>query len=202
MRRNFHLTALLLALALFCAACGARMPGEKDGESPSQTLPVVVTDPEDTAPPPVTEPSSAGTMDPVSQLPVEPDAVDAGSEAPEDGSPEGDAPQEDGTPETGAADLSGMYTDKQGTEDIYSELELVQQGDGITYDVSIGLYRLCLLEGLAQVQEDGTLAFVGGPPDVKAVITIDGEQAEVEITVSEFEYLHPGDVFQFPDGRE
>ena len=198
MRRNFYVTILLLALALFCAACGARVPGGEDAGEPCQTVPVVVT--EQTQPVPVTEPSSAGTVEPASQLPAEPDAVDAGMDLPD--VPEGGTPPEDGTPETGAADLSGMYTDKQGTEDIYSELELVQQGDGITYDVSIGLYRLCLLEGLAQVQEDGTLAFVGGPPDVKAVITIDGEQAEVEITVSEFEYLHPGDVYAFPDGKE
>lgn len=190
MRRNACLTVLLLVLALLCAACGARMPGEEDGGS--QTLPAVVTDPAGTASPPVTEPSSAGTMEPAAPdpLPVEPDAVDAGPDTPEDG----------GT-EPGEGDLSGLYTDKQGTEDIYSELELIQQGDGITYDVSIGLYRLGLWEGVAQIQEDGTLHFVGGPPDVKAVITIDGERAEVEITVSEFEYLHPGDVYTFPDGK-
>ena len=36
---------------------------------------------------------------------------------------------------------------------------------------------------------------------VQAVITIDGEQAKVEFTVSEFMYIQPGDVFTFPDGK-
>lgn len=188
MKRNFHLTALLLSLALFCAACGARIPsGEEQPAGEDQTAPVIVTAPDQTG---SFEPAPS-VPDPI-QLPEEPDAVDGGAEDP-------DAQPED--PEE-VPDLSGCYRDMQGTEDVYSELTLSRQeeGNGL-YDASIGLYRLAFLEGIAQVQEDGTLLFVGGPPKVQAVITIDGEQAAVEFTVSEFMYIQPGDVFTFPDGK-
>lgn len=38
-------------------------------------------------------------------------------------------------PETDRPDLTGVYTDKQGTADVYSELELALQADG-TYKVT------------------------------------------------------------------
>lgn len=198
MRRNACLTALLLASALFCAACGARMPaGEENTGGTDQTLPVTGTLPERTEPAGTTEPQGTeepgGTETPeAGQLPGEPDAVDGGAEDP-DAQPE----EAEEVP-----DLSGWYRDMQGTDVIYSELILSRQeeGNGL-YDASIGLYRLTTLEGIAQVQEDGTLFFIGGPPKVQAVITIDGEQAAVEFTVSEFEYIEPGDVFTFPDGK-
>lgn len=188
MKRNFRLTALLLSLALFCAACGARMPGEEEkpaGED--QTAPVIVTAPDQTG---SFEPVPS-VPDPI-QLPEEPDAVDGGAEEPD---AQSKSPEE-------APDLSGWYRDMQGTDEIYSELILSRQeeGNGL-YDASIGLYRLTTLEGIAQMQEDGTLLFIGGPPKVQAVITIDGEQAAVEFTVSEFEYIQPGYVYTFPDGK-
>lgn len=195
MRKNACLTALLLCLALFCAACGARMPGERDAEpaGPEQTAPSV---PEQTIPVVVTEP-------PVSSVPLpeEPEAVDAGAAAPEE--PEKtEAPAGGAEGPDGGVDYSGCYRDMQGTDEVYSDLTLSRQeeGNGL-YDASIGLYRLAFLEGIAQVQEDGTLLFVGGPPKVQAVITIDGEQARVEFTVSEFEYIEPGYVYTFPDGK-
>ena len=49
MKRNIHLTALLLSLALFCAACGAQMPGgEEEPAEKDQTAPVIVTAPDQT----------------------------------------------------------------------------------------------------------------------------------------------------------
>lgn len=188
MKRNFHLTALLLSLALFCAACGARIPGgEEKPAGEDQTAPVIVTAPDQTG---SFEPTPSA-LTPI-QLPEKPGVVDDEAEDP-DGKPE-DLEE--------VPDLSGWYRDLQGTDVIYSELILSRQeeGNGL-YDASIGLYRLTTLEGIAQVQEDGTLLFVGGPPKVQAVITIDGEQAKVEFTVSEFMYIQPGDVFTFPDGK-
>ncbi|MCI9587174.1 MAG: hypothetical protein HFF60_04335 [Oscillospiraceae bacterium] len=207
MKRNFHLTALLLSLALFCAACGARIPGgEEKPAGEDQTAPVIVTAPDQTG---SFEPAPS-VPDPV-QLPEEPDAVDGGVDEPENPvQAVQPLPLPESTEELDAepraseetSDLSGWYRDLQGTDVIYSELILSRQeeGNGL-YDASIGLYRLTTLEGIAQVQEDGTLLFVGGPPKVQAVITIDGEQAKVEFTVSEFMYIQPGDVFTFPDGK-
>ncbi len=207
MKRNIHLTALLLSLALFCAACGAQMPGgEEEPAEKGQTAPVIVTAPDQTG---SFEPAPS-VSNPV-QFSEEPDAADGGADEPENpvqtvqSLPLPESTEEpDAEPRASeeASDLSGCYRDMQGTDVIYSELILSRQeeGNGL-YDASIGLYRLTTLEGIAQVQEDGTLFFVGGPPKVQAVITIDGEQAKVEFTVSEFMYIQPGDVFTFPDGK-
>ena len=211
MRRNVRLTALLLVLV--CAACGARMPGGENTPSAGEdrTVPATaVPAPERTGP---GEPGESGEAEKHGGI-EEPEAVDGGAEVPVSGGTaqalpetEGERAEDpgaetEGPEETEEIDYSGRYRDLQGTDEVYSELILSRQEEGGgLYDASIGLYRLTTLEGIAQVQEDGTLFFVGGPPKVQAVITIDGEQAAVEITVSEFEYIHPGDVYTFPDGK-
>ena len=43
-----------------------------------------------------------------------------------------------GTKQEEKKDVSGIYTDKQGTSDVYSELVLALQTDG-TYAVEIGI---------------------------------------------------------------
>ncbi|MBE5874245.1 MAG: hypothetical protein E7287_07545 [Lachnospiraceae bacterium] len=97
-------------------------------------------------------------------------------------------------------DYSGTYTDKMGTEDIYSELALEKQQDG-TYAFTMGIYRVTTLEGTA-TGADGIFHFVSDAPCVEGDITIDGEVAEVIITASAFEYIAVGDEYRFPDGRE
>ena len=103
--------------------------------------------------------------------------------------------------DTRGEDLSGVYTDTQGTDDVYSELELRLQTDG-TYTAVLGLYRLTTLEGTAAYDAYGALWFTCDDPAIKGVVTIDGETAGVTVMESEFSYLQPGDVFRFPDGRK
>ena len=103
--------------------------------------------------------------------------------------------------DTRGEDLSGVYTDTQGTDDVYSELELRLQTDG-TYTAVLGLYRLTTLEGTAAYDAYGALWFTCDDPAVKGVVTVDGETAEVTVMESEFSYLQPGDAFRFPDGRK
>ncbi len=101
--------------------------------------------------------------------------------------------------ETGKGDydrFSGCYVDTQGTEDIYSALLLTGQGDG-KYGAEIGLYRLTTLEGTAKVEGD-ILFFLDEELQVKGRITIQDGGAIFTVTESEFEYIYPGDVFQFP----
>lgn len=96
-------------------------------------------------------------------------------------------------------DYSGKYTDKQGTSDIYSELELRRNGNA--YTVAIGIYRLTTLYGTA----DESLHFASDEtagPAVKGDITIDGDTAEITITESDFTYIEVGETFRFPDGKE
>ncbi len=65
-------------------------------------------------------------------------------------------------------DVSGIYTDKQGTSDVYSELVLALQTDGI-YTVEIGIYRVTELKGTA-VWEGDTLCFTSEVPYLLADI--------------------------------
>ena len=96
-------------------------------------------------------------------------------------------------------DLSGTYTDRQGTAEIYSELDLEQTGEGV-YSFSLSLYRLALLEGTAEYQ-DGILHFVSEQPRfVEGDITVSGSEASVTITESELPEITPDHVFRFPDG--
>ncbi len=89
------------------------------------------------------------------------------------------------------------YVDRQGTEDIYSQLDLVSQGDGL-YDVTISLYRLAGLEGIAE-SDGNTLSFEDEAMKVKGVITIQKTGAVLTITESEFEAINQGNVFEFPE---
>ncbi|MDE7242836.1 MAG: hypothetical protein K2O18_02505 [Oscillospiraceae bacterium] len=100
-------------------------------------------------------------------------------------------------PET-PPDLSGTYTDRLGTDDIYSKLELSQTQDG-TYSFSLSLYRLALLEGAA-VCEDGTLHFINEQPHVEGEITVSGQEAAVTVTQSDLPGITEGDIYLFPDG--
>lgn len=95
-------------------------------------------------------------------------------------------------------DLAGTYTDKQGTADIYSQLELTRREDG-TYGVVMSLYRIALLEGTAAC-EDGTLHFICTSPAAEADISISAGTAEVIVIASELPDMAAGSVYRFLDG--
>jgi len=100
------------------------------------------------------------------------------------------------------ADYSGRYTDKQGTTDVYSQLELSRNEDG-TYAVDLSIYRTISMAGTAAEVADGKLHFDCCVPDLHASgdIVIDGEAAELTITESDTYLLEPGMVYHFPDGE-
>ena len=108
--------------------------------------------------------------------------------------------QTDDTKQAEKEDVSGIYTDKQGTSDVYSELVLALQADG-TYAAEIGIYRLTGLKGTA-VWEGDTLRFTSDDsyPYVLADISVTGSQAEVAFTKAGFLGIQAGDVYSFPDG--
>ncbi len=130
-----------------------------------------------------------------------PDAAQPESATPQ---PESITPQPESTivqPEsTGAADLSGTYTDCQGTSDVYSELTLEHLADG-TYAATIGLYRIGLLEGIAQAQDGGLLLFTCEEPAVQGEITLGEDGAVFTVTQSAFSAIEAGEVYRFPDGK-
>ena len=95
-------------------------------------------------------------------------------------------------------DLSGTYTDRQGTEEIDSQLELTRQADGL-YRFSMGLHRITTLEGDAAYQE-GILHFASGDPHVEGNLSVSGQTAEAVITVSDFPEIAAGTIYRFPDG--
>lgn len=101
-------------------------------------------------------------------------------------------------PEADRPDLTGVYTDRQGTDEIYSQLELALQADG-TYAAAMFFYRTANLEGTA-AWVDGKLHFTGGDPRTEADIAVTGDRAEVTITSSDHVDLSPGNVYAFPDG--
>lgn len=109
--------------------------------------------------------------------------------------------QKEPTPESNQTqDYSGTYTDKQGTDEIYSSLTLRSNSDG-TYAAEVGIYRVTTLEGTV----DDALHFTSDTsngPDVKGDIVIDGGIAEMTITESDFSELAAGTVVRFPDGKE
>lgn len=96
-------------------------------------------------------------------------------------------------------DYSGLYVDTQGTSSVYSEIELVALEDG-TYETTIGLYRITTMEGIARTDGD-VLCFEDENIQVKGEIRIEDNSATLTITESGFEYLHPGDVFEFGEKR-
>ena len=105
-------------------------------------------------------------------------------------------------PEEEPADYSGRYTDKQGTAEVYSELELSRNEDG-TYAVNLSIYRTISMVGTAEETEAGRLRFDCHVPDIHAAgdIVIDGGTAELTITESDTYLLDPGMVYRFPDGE-
>ena len=105
--------------------------------------------------------------------------------------------QTDDTKQAEKEDVSGIYTDKQGTSDVYSELTLALQPDG-TYAVEISLHRTIGLKGTA-VWEGDMLRFTGEDPYVLAEIFVTGSQAEV-IVITDAAGVLDGDTYSFPDG--
>ena len=97
-------------------------------------------------------------------------------------------------------DVTGIYTDKQGTSDVYRELVLALQEDG-TYAAEIGIYRATELKG-TEVWEGDTLRFTSDDsyPYVLADIFVTGSQAEVAFTKADVLGIQAGDVYSFPDG--
>lgn len=100
------------------------------------------------------------------------------------------------------ADYSGTYTDKQGTSDIYSALELRRNEDE-AYDVTLSIYRVTELTGTASETEAGGLHFDCNVPDIHVAgeIAVDGGTAKVTITESDFAYIQAGTEYIFPDGE-
>lgn len=94
-------------------------------------------------------------------------------------------------------DYSGSYVDRQGTEDIYSDLDLTYLEDGL-YQATIGIFRLAQLDGVAKVDGE-TLSFEDEVYKVKGIIIVQDNKAELTITESGFEYINPGDVFEFSE---
>ncbi len=104
--------------------------------------------------------------------------------------------QEGTLPEAGA--YAGTYVDTYGTTDVYSELELDYQGDGV-YQTMIGIYRLTTLDGTAREEGDRLLFQSDSEsPAVQGEITFGEEGAVFTVTASEFSYLAPGDEIAFP----
>lgn len=91
----------------------------------------------------------------------------------------------------------GHYVDRQGTEDIYSELQLTMKSDG-TYEAIVGLYRLTTLEGPVTMEGD-VLVLEVPEMGLRGEISVKDGQAFLTITDSSFEYINKGDVFTFPE---
>lgn len=94
-------------------------------------------------------------------------------------------------------DHSGSYVDRQGTEDIFSELDLNLLRNGI-YETTISLYRLTTLDGTAKIDGDKFI-FEDTVTQIKGEITFPESGAVLTITESEFVYINPGEVFEFPE---
>lgn len=92
-------------------------------------------------------------------------------------------------------DYSGRYVDTQGTDVVYSELILTRQEDS-SYQAEIGIYRLALFEGTA-VQQGSLLMFEDPDMRVKGNIRISDGEAIFTVTESFFEYVTPGEGFEF-----
>lgn len=97
-------------------------------------------------------------------------------------------------------DYSGKYTDKQGTPNIYSELELQLQCDD-SYAFTMAIYRVTSIDGIA-TYKDEDLHFVTDIPTMEGNIVIDGDSAEVTISKSDFVYMPVGSRYSFLDGKE
>ena len=93
--------------------------------------------------------------------------------------------------------VSGIYTDKQGTSDVYSQLTLALQPDE-TYAVEISVYRTTELQGTA-VWEGNMLRFTSKDPYVLADISVIGNHAEVMV-ITDATGVLTGNTYSFPDG--
>lgn len=92
-------------------------------------------------------------------------------------------------------DYSGKYTDKQGTLDDYSELQLTLQNDN-TYVFTMTIYRVATIEGVA-VYENGELHFVSDEPYVEGNIVISDDKAQVTVANSLFSEIQAGEAYSF-----
>lgn len=92
-------------------------------------------------------------------------------------------------------DYSGKYVDNQGIDEEYNELFLTRQTDG-SYQVKMVIYRLALFEGTA-VQQGALLFFEDPDMRVKGNIRILDGAAIFTVTESYFEYVTPGEGFEF-----
>jgi len=97
----------------------------------------------------------------------------------------------------GEGDGPEWYVDRQGTDEIYSELQIKYLQEG-KYFVTIGLYRLTTLEGEALL-EDEALLFEDEMFGVKGIIRVQGKETVFEVTESKFEYMKAGETFVFPE---
>ena len=93
--------------------------------------------------------------------------------------------------------VAGTYVDRQGTDSVFSVLEIVPADNG-TYAVTIGLYRITTLEGMA-VSDGNKLLYEDNDFQIKGEIRIQGEEASLYITESDFEYISPGYSVVFPE---
>lgn len=92
-------------------------------------------------------------------------------------------------------DYSGHYVNTQGTEEIYDELTLELLSDG-SYRAEIGIYRLTTLEGTAVVYGN-MLWFEDTTIGVKGNVQFFGDVVVFTVTESFFEYITPGEGFEF-----
>lgn len=93
---------------------------------------------------------------------------------------------------------SGTYVDRQGTEDIYSELELRYLEEGV-YEVFVGIFRVGASEGIARTEGEILLFEAEGEPLIRGEIRIQDSEAVLTITESDFSDIEAGQVFIFPE---
>lgn len=111
----------------------------------------------------------------------------------------GESQKEESVAET---DFSGLYTDMQGTDAVYSELILVKREDG-DYNFAIGLYRLTTVAGKA-TQNKNNLHFVGSEGNENTIegdIVISGESATVTFTDGTWPHTEYSDGCTFSSGK-
>ncbi|MDE7334122.1 MAG: lysozyme inhibitor LprI family protein [Lachnospiraceae bacterium] len=144
--------------------------------------------------------SGCGTKDDGNSLPVvtnQPSRNTSNTEQMEEPEQMENTEQTEVTKQAEKEDVSGIYTDKQGTTDVYSQLTLALQLDG-TYTAEISVYRVSELEGTA-VWEGDVLRFTSEDPYVLADISVTGGMAEV-VFITGAVGFQTGDVYSFPDG--
>lgn len=92
-------------------------------------------------------------------------------------------------------DYSGCYVNTMGTDEVFDELKLKLLEDG-SYQTEISLYRLTTLEGRAVLYGD-MLVFSDPVVGVKGNIRLLENVLIFTVTESYFEYLTPGEGFEF-----